>query len=306
MLRHIHDAHADIIHMHGVWQMPNVYGAWVKKRRKAKLILTPHGMLSKVALGFSPWRKRLFGAAMQWNALAKVDLFHATSEREYLDIRAYGYRQPVAIIGNGIDMPDRVRGKMPLADRQLLYLGRIHPIKRIPDLVHAWSKLEQQHPEWRLRIVGPGELDEIEVLQKLIQSFGLKRVTIESPVFGAEKTTTYAGANIYVLPSGSENFAMTVAEALANAVPVICTKGAPWAGLEQHKCGWWVDVGADAIEKALREAMALSPTALHEMGLNGRAWMERDFSWSDVGLQMEQSLRWILGQGEKPTCVRVN
>jgi glycosyltransferase involved in cell wall biosynthesis len=297
---------SQIVHSHGLWFMPIIYSALVKRCLPGKLVLTPHGAFSKFALSFSPWRKRLFGAVFLWKALAKVDMFHATSEQEYLDIRAYGYRQPVAVVKLGIDIPTNIPIHNKAGVRTVLYLGRIHPLKKVADLIRAWSRLESNHPAWRLRIVGPDELGETEKLKRMVASAGLKRVSIELPLYGADKLLAYANADLFVLPTGSENFAMTVAEALASAVPVICTKGAPWAGLEKQRCGWWTDIGDVPIEKALREAMALSPRVLNDMGKRGRLWMERDFSWADTATKMERSYLWLLGQGEKPDYVRVD
>jgi glycosyltransferase involved in cell wall biosynthesis len=300
------ELNTEIIHTHGLWTMPSVYGAWSKKQAGAKHVFAPRGMVSEFSLSFSPWKKKLFGAAVQWRALHSVDMFHATSEQEYHEIRAYGYKQPVAIVINGIDMPDINTVPPSDLDRQILYIGRIHPKKKISDLVLAWSRLENSYPAWRLRIIGPGEGDEIEVLRSLIRKHILKRVTIEPPLYGASKVKVYTDSDVFVLPTGNENFAMTVAEALACATPVICTKGAPWSGLETHRCGWWTEIGDGPIEKALREAMELPSGKLSDMGLRGRAWMERDFSWADVALQMECAYLWLLGQSEKPACVRID
>ena len=55
--------------------------------------------------------------------------------------------------------------------------------------------------------------------------------------------TAYAAADLFILPTLDDNFAMTVAEALAHGTPVISTKGAPWQDLETHGCGWWIDHG---------------------------------------------------------------
>jgi glycosyltransferase involved in cell wall biosynthesis len=300
------DWNPDVVHLHGVWMHPSrSVLRWAKRTRRPYIIST-HGMLSNLALSYSPKKKSLAKLLYQNAAFAAASAFHATTASELKETRTYGIRQPVAIVPHGIDIPFDIPTCNQAAMRTLLYLGRIHPKKKLTDLVLAWSRLENNHPNWRLRIVGPDEMGETIKLQRLIENAGLKGVTIEAPLYGAEKQQAYSQADLFVLPTGSENFAMTVAESLASAVPVICTKGAPWAGLEDHGCGWWTDIGAEPIEKALREAMALSPDALHAMGLRGRAWMEQDFSWAQVAQQMEQAYLWLLGKCEKPACVRLD
>jgi glycosyltransferase involved in cell wall biosynthesis len=300
------DWNPDVVHLHGVWMHPSRSVLRWAKRTHQPYIISAHGMLSELALSYSPKKKYLAKLLYQSATFRTAAALHATSVFEQEEIYRFGIRQPVAVVPHGIDIPDRIPTHNEPETRTLLYLGRIHPVKRLTDLVLAWSHLENDSPKWRLRIVGPDELGEADKLRRMIESAGLKRVSIEAPLYGAEKQLAYSQADLFVLPTGSENFAMTVAESLASAVPVICTKGAPWAGLEDHGCGWWTDIGAEPIEKALREAMALSPDALHAMGLCGRAWMERDFSWAQVARQMEQAYLWLLGKGEKPACVRLN
>ena len=137
------------------------------------------------------------------------------------------------------------------ADRVVLSLGRIHPKKGLDRLVRAWAKVEAAHPDWRLRIVGPAELGHDAELRALAASLNLSRVSIEPAIYGEEKYTAFREADIFVLPTLNENFAMTVAESLAAGTPVISTKGAPWAGLEVERCGWWIDHGIEPLAAAL-------------------------------------------------------
>ncbi|MEP3266509.1 MAG: glycosyltransferase, partial [Hyphomicrobiales bacterium] len=156
MYRALLDEPADIIHNHGLWLMPNIYSAWVARKNGIPLIWAPRGMLSPQALKFSSAKKFIFSKIFQNRALQDVTLFHATSEQEYRDIRAYGLKQPVVIIPNGIDMPDLVPTKKT-ARRRLLFFGRIHPIKGLENLLKAWSNIEKDFPDWDLQITGPGE-----------------------------------------------------------------------------------------------------------------------------------------------------
>jgi glycosyltransferase involved in cell wall biosynthesis len=125
-------------------------------------------------------------------------------------------------------------------------------------------------------------------------------------VYGQIKLALYRAAHLYVLPTHSDNYAMTVAEALAAGTPAIVTRGAPWAGLLEHGAGWWIEIGVDPLVAALEKALALPDERLAEMGCRGRKWMARDFSWEAIGRNMAEFYRWLRSGGKIPAWVRVN
>ena len=98
---------------------------------------------------------------------------------------------------------------------------------------------------------------------------------------------------------------MTVAEALVSGTPVIASQGTPWQGLERERCGRWVPVGVEPLAAALREMMAMSDEERAAMGARGREWIQRDFPWENIGLQMKSAYEWLLGRGDRPSFVRV-
>jgi glycosyltransferase involved in cell wall biosynthesis len=126
------------------------------------------------------------------------------------------------------------------------------------------------------------------------------------PLYGDEKQQAYRRADLFVLPSLNENFAMTVAEALAHGTPVISTKGAPWAELVSRGCGWWTDQGVTPLAAAMDQAMSMRWERLAAMGESGRAWMSRDFDWSTIAVSMQSVYDWLTGRGERPSCVVVD
>ena len=99
-------------------------------------------------------------------------------------------------------------------------------------------------------------------LQALAKDLRIERVTFSGPAYGYEKSQAYWSADLFVLPTHSENFGLVVAEALAHGVPAVVNKSAPWSGLEKEKCGWWVDVGVEPLTECLREAMSKSSEEL--------------------------------------------
>ena len=292
----------DLVHNNSLWMMPNVYPGWVAKKQGVPLVVSPHGTLSEWAMQSGSTIKRVFWPMVQKPALAATTCFHATAASEYEDIRRMGFRQPVAIIPNGIDIPDLL--PKPLGEsRTLLFLGRIHPIKGVDVLLRAWQVVMTRFPDWDLQIVGPDNGGYLAEMQALAAQLRLERVLFPGVLYGEEKLRAYREANLFVLPTHSENFGMTVAEALATGTPAIVTKGAPWAGLEQRGAGWWIEIGVDPLVGCLETAMNQSPEDLAAMGRRGRDWMAREYSWSRIGRQMAETYRWIVQGGKRPAWV---
>lgn len=297
----------EIFHNHSLWMMPNIYPGKAVNNTKCRLIISPRGTLSEYALNRSRWLKKVVWAFGQGDTLKKAACLHATAETELCQIRQKGLNMPVAIIPNGIDIPEEQKETRPANNpKRLLFLGRIHPIKGIDMLIKAWADVEKQNPEWELHIFGPDSDGYLARMQALTRELNVKRVFFPGPIYGDEKDRIYFSADLFVLPTHSENFGMTVAEALAHGVPAIVTKGAPWSGLEKNNCGWWIDIGKEPLSEALRDAMSKTDNELSAIGGQGRAWMRRDFSWERIGEMMHKTYLWLLGGGTSPDWVRLD
>lgn len=294
----------DIIHSHGLWMMPNIYPAFVANRIQCPYMVSPRGMISPWALNRSKWKKKLMWHLFQKRALETATCFHATAEAEYMHIRKAGFNAPVAIIPNGTDIP-LITHEKPLAGRRkLLFLARIHPSKGLDILLHAWKQVEALFPNWDLYVAGPDNLGYLGKMKLLARDLGLDRVEFTGPVYGEDKNRLYFDSDLYVLPSHTENFGLTVAEALAHGVPAIVTHGAPWDGLETHDCGWWIELSVDSLASCLKTAMHTDPSLLRKMGANGREWMQRDYSWGALAEQMQQTYHWMIKGGTPPPWVQ--
>jgi glycosyltransferase involved in cell wall biosynthesis len=293
---------ADLLHNHGLWMMPNVYPGWVAKRYKIPLVVSPRGTLSQSALCSGSVIKKIFWPFIQRPSLSGVTCFHATASSELDDIRRMGFRQPVAVIPNGIDIP-QAKGQRKRGVRTLLFLGRIHPIKGVDRLLHAWSALETRHRDWRLRIVGPDSQGYLAKMRAIARELDLQRVEFTGPLRGEAKLNAYREAELFVLPTLSENFGVAVAESLACGTPAVVSKGSPWANLNAKEAGWWIDTGTAALEACLDNAISKSPEVLEAMGRRGRDWMERDYSWSSISSKMIASYRWLLKGGVRPEWI---
>jgi glycosyltransferase involved in cell wall biosynthesis len=296
-------AHApDLVHVHGVWS-PSMHRVCVFARKHGlPLMISPRGMLTPWALRHRPWKKWLAYRLYQHWDLAAATVLHATADAEAADLRDLGLRNPLAVIPNAVDLPpwrEPVFGRSP---RTVLFLSRIHPKKGLLLLVEAWSRLRPAH--WRCVIAGPDEGGHLAEVRRAVHHAGLEReFSFPGPVEDKEKWALYQGADLFVLPTYSENFGVVIAEALACGVPVITTRGAPWHELETHQCGWWVETRVAPLAAALQEAMALADAERCDMGRRGRRLVEARYSWDRVGGQMKAVYEWMLRRGPRPDSI---
>jgi glycosyltransferase involved in cell wall biosynthesis len=297
---------SDLAHVHGIWTYPSLAACRWSKRHSRPVIITTHGMLAPWAIRYKPWKKWVAWRVYQWRNLLAAKVIHATSDEEALRIREIGLRQPIAIIPNGVDMPHQI----PLRTRDsnpktALFLGRIHPVKGLLNLVNAWAQASPAG--WRMIIAGPDDTGHRADVEKVIKQLGLTdRFSFAGAVAGEAKDTLYREADLFILPSHTENFGLSIAEALTYGVPVITTKGTPWRELESRNAGWWIDPGVGPLACCLREATAISDSERAEMGARGRKLAEERFSWRIIASDMNAVYEWMLGNGTRPNCVSVH
>jgi glycosyltransferase involved in cell wall biosynthesis len=289
----------DIVHLHGLWTYPSkAVLDWHRATGKPYLI-SVHGMLSKVALSYSPGKKRISRLLFQDRCFASARALHATTKTELAEIRAFGYQGPIAIFPNGVNataIPDLPKS---VSKKTILTLGRMHHKKGLDILIDIWTKLEPAFPDWSLRIVGPDENNYTYTLNARRKGNHLTRCSIEPPVFGADKDMAIASSDLFVLPSRNENFALTVAESLIMEVPVVSSRNAPWEGLQTEHCGLWVELEPATFAAAMVYMMNLSDDDRKQMGRNGRDWMLRDYSWSAISQRALSVYNWARGQAPK-------
>ena len=291
---------ACIVHDHGLWLHLNHAVAAGTRRLGVPRVVSPRGMLESWSLRYRGWKKRLAWRAYQRADLESVAAFSATSHSEAAAIREAGLRQPIAVIPNGIDVPASPPAHLRHGEpRVVLFMSRLHPKKGIVGLVEAWARVRPAN--WRLVIAGPDEDGHRRLVEQAIGRTGLgENVSLPGELEGDAKARVLASAQLFVLPSFSENFGIVVGEALAHGVPVIATRGTPWQILETEGCGWWIETGADALAAALRDATALDARQLQAMGARGRELVRREFSWDAVAARHIELYDWLAGRGPRP------
>jgi len=296
---------SDLVHDHGIWLPHNWRLARAAGKTGIPRIVSARGMLHPWAMQHKKWKKRLAWLLYQRRQLREAACLHATSETEVGHIGKLGLGVPVCMIPNGVDVPAEEPAKVHRQDglRTALFLGRIYPVKGLPLLVEAWNRVRPKG--WILEIAGPDEAGHQREVEKAIRQAGLENeIVLTGPVNDAGKRDAFARAELFILPSYTENFGMAIAEALAHGVPVITTTGTPWAFLVEKNCGWWVAPSVDGICQALDQALNVDPGTLEQMGHSGRKWMADEFSWEAAASEMARVYQWVLGSGIRPNCVQ--
>jgi glycosyltransferase involved in cell wall biosynthesis len=277
------DARSAVVHDNGLWRPFN----WIVCRTALSLripyVVSTRGMLEPWSFCQSRWKKRFAWQLYQRRLLENAASLHATSQLEAATIRSLGLRTPIIVQPNGVNIP-------PAMDRRngssaALYLSRIHEKKGIELLLDAWAKIRP--PGWRLHIAGAGDRSYVAKLKAHCAKQNIAdSVDWLGELNDTEKWNHFADAELFVLPSHSENFGIVVAEALASAVPVITTTATPWSELDTKECGYCVEPDPDALTAALRKLIATPEEHRRRMGSNGRAWAEQSFSWKQIARNM--------------------
>jgi poly(glycerol-phosphate) alpha-glucosyltransferase len=368
----------DLMHTHGIWQAPSAaVHRWHEATHKPYLI-SPHGMLDPWALEQSRRKKRIVSVLYEFAHLRDAACIHALCPSEAESIRAYGLKNPVCIIPNGVELPEEARsqnalaacsgtgkgeacmawpersgGKSEVRDQRktLLFLGRIHPKKGLVPALRAWAEIRGRRSEvggqeeWQFVIAGwdqGGHRAELEQLcreigvsvasvsveeflasQNHLAPLGKSATVIDTPLhppnlsiseypnvlflgpaFGEQKDALLRRADAFILPSFSEGLPMSVLEAWSYRLPVLMTEHCNLPEGFAAEAAIRIGTDAESIAEGLHSLLASRVSDLTAMGRNGRALVERQFTWPQVAAQMKEVYEWILGGGEVPDCVR--
>ena len=230
----------------------------------------------------------------QKKALNAASLIHVTDKSELDAVKRLGISSPILLVPNGVEQINKIIVHKWIRDRSLrdgalpkkyLFLSRIHKKKGVDMLLTAWAQSIACKKGGLLNIVGEfsdekyksnilAMLDDLGI-QETVKFLGMLR--------GDRKEQEFLNADVFILPSHSENFGIAVAEALVRGVPVITTTGTPWSKIEEKNAGWWIDLNVDNLTKAIDESSSLSRRQLMEMGIRANelgslyGWGEQTF-----------------------------
>lgn len=308
----IESLNSSVLHLHGLWTYHSCVANVIKKRySNTKVVITPHGMLDPWAVKNSHWKKKIAGLLFEDKNLQNADCIHALNLSEYESIRAYGLKNPVAIIPNGFNIPEGVEYDRNKEKKVLLFIGRIHPKKGIAELLESLNIVKESNSDmlshWQIRIAGWDQLGHTDELKAKCEDYGLNDfVSFIGPVLGKDKERELCKADAFVLTSFSEGLPMSVLEAWAYRLPVVMTDQCNLPDGFEDNAAIRVTTASQSIAEGLEQLFSMSDAERTAIGENGYELVKRDYTWDGIADKTIQLYQWLLKGGEKPEFVMVD
>lgn len=251
-----------VIHFSSLFFKPTLFYVILGIIWRKKMVLSPRGELYSSALNRKSLKKKIYLKVIR--LFQRKIQFHSTNPVETRQIKEYFPKaNSITEIANYIEIPEKHTTEIK---NQILFLGRINPIKNIDLLIKAFGKLSPEiTSDFKLKIAGEAllgyEQEYLKYLRSLIEDLQLEnKIEFLRGVYGNPKEILLAESYCLVLPSKSENFGNVVLEALCQGTPAIVTKNAPWEIIEKKKAGYWIEPEIEIITQVLKEIIELNTT----------------------------------------------
>lgn len=269
------------------------------------ILISARGALSKWSLQNKRALSKKIWLALLINPFLRNAWWHATSEQEKREILELYPAAMVIVIPNGADVAGfgnarRIPGseylkKFAGVDRQagkiIVSMGRLHKKKGFSLLIEAFASLLANYQDAILLIAGDDDGERLN-LEILIEQLGLKgKVFLIGALDGQIKAEFLSGADLFVLPSYSENFGNVYLEAMAAGLPIVASKETPWEQIERIGCGKWVECSADAVRSAMHDILADDPRGMGRLAKD----YAQQYDWSNIAKEFKSVFGMMLG-----------
>lgn len=280
----------DLIHLNSLFNLLSIIVFFYARTfdRKKQIIWSVRGELNREALIYSRRKKKLL--LFFYKKMYKNVVFHCTSEQEVVDTKVMFQNAKIIQIPNLIKPAERF--SEVVNEKQLLYVGRIHPIKALHKIIEGLA-LSPTFVTTNAKLVIVGKYEErhksyYESLLKLVQEKKLEdKVEFKGHLVGKEKERIYAKSYFTLLMSETENFGNVVVESLNQGTPVMASLGTPWGILENYNCGYHIANDPRVIGQHIDRLLQLDSETYAELRKNAVKLIENEF---DIKTQIH---RWI-------------
>ncbi len=281
-----------VVHFHGLWSPVHARVARRLRRLGVPYVTSPHGMLEPWAWRAKRWKKWPYFHLVERRKMARGRAVLATAAQEAGRLERFFPRALIHTLSLGSDLsraPDYVAARAELGwekdERVILYLSRIHPKKGLKELLHALGEFEPARlraAQVRLVVVGDGPADYVATCRALAAKLE-DRLELEwlAGVWSDKKWRYLQGADLFALPTYSENFGIVVLESCEVGTPVFTTVETPWTPVAEAGFGWVTEPGVAAARSVLGDFFE-NPRATAEDRLRCAQWVRENYGWDEI------------------------
>jgi glycosyltransferase involved in cell wall biosynthesis len=289
---------SNLIISHMLYRYHIQWASSIARRMRIPYWVVPHGSLDPYVFTYRAWQKKVWMSIFGRRILREASRVIFATEREKHKAAAWLDCNNACVMHwpiNAVDTSNReqvrncIRAEFNIAmnDRVLLYLGRIHPSKRLLETLEAFGHCRQNN--LHLLIVGPDSeaLSRYECADFCMRT-GIANVHFVGPVYGDERYKYFMAADGFISLSNKENFGYSVGEALVCGLPVILSPGIDLAPeLLDLECGW-VLASAEVVEatSAIEQFAKKASAEILDMGERGYRWARKELSFDSFSARV--------------------
>lgn len=276
----------DVVHLHSIYLHPVVAGYREARRSGVPHVVSPHGSLDPWHRAQRPGRKAAARVLWLRRMLGSAAALHFTTDDEARLASQVAPDVPRMVVPAGIDLDEfeklpaggtfRARHLGGHGGPVVINIGRLTEKKGHDVLIAGFAMVVRELPEARLVLAGPDEEGLQPTLAGLAEEHGvLDEVVFTGMLRGEEKLAALAAADVWALPSLTENFGVAVLEALASGVPVVVSPAVNISGeLAAARAGVVCRRTPEAFAHEIR-TLLLDERRRSELAERGRAFAER-------------------------------
>lgn len=295
-------ANYDLIHVHALFSFPSTIAMKYAREQGVPYIAHPIGSLEKWSLEQGQLKKKLYLELIEKRNLVGSKRVHFTADSERAQaLIAVPNIRPI-VIPLGLQLPELSTNARDIVCQRysldtdkliLLFLGRLHPKKGLHLLLEALATTSSS--QIAILIAGEGDANYVSSLKSKIEQLDLSDLCqFTGYVSGQDKANLLQGADLFVLPSSSENFGIAVLEASASATAVMISPEVALSKVvEEHRMGWVCKNAVEDISESLQK-IAHQSEAVINMGQRGREYVKQYHQWSKIAADLVSEYRVIL------------
>lgn len=295
----------DLAYIYSMWYYTSLAAGAECREASVPYVASPRTGLMKWPMQKGALKKKLYYYLFGKRHLEGAAAVHYTTMVERQESEDLGFSAPGLVVPNGVDFSEfdqlplegAFRRRLGLDDTTplLLFLGRVQPRKGLDVTLDALAAVRQTLGDVQLAVVGPIDDDEYEQrLQDQIEALDLTdAVHFTGYLDGEARLHALVDADLFVLTSHTENFAMAAVEAMACEMPVLLSEHVGVAAnAEAAGAGAVVSLDPTQTAEAMHSILS-DPDRRREMGARGARHVRDLYTPSHVARQMKGAFQRI-------------